>query len=206
MPDRIEFDLTSPSGHISQKVPAKVNVAGHFLYGAPAADLDLEGEVTITKAKERAGFPAISSAWPTKRSMPCSSRSPICPTPTLPAKAPSRCSSTSCLRAHGPLEAQITVRMAEPGGRAVERKITLPVTPTGNMIGVKPLFSGRSLADGANAAFDVIMRRARRRRRGSARLALRTAAHRDTLSILQARRELELRAGQDDQARRRRHD
>ena len=25
------------------------------------------------------------------------------------------------------------------------------------MIGVKPLFSGRSLADGANAAFDVIM-------------------------------------------------
>ena len=56
VPDRIEFDLTSPSGHISQKVPAKVNVAGHFLYGAPAADLDLEGEVTITKAKERAGF------------------------------------------------------------------------------------------------------------------------------------------------------
>ena len=28
-----------------------------------------------------------------------------------------------------PLEAQIAVRMAEPGGRAVERKITLPVTP-----------------------------------------------------------------------------
>ena len=47
--------------------------------------------------------------------------------------------------------------MAEPGGRAVERKIALPVTPAGNMIGVKPLFSGRSLADGANASFDVVM-------------------------------------------------
>ena len=47
--------------------------------------------------------------------------------------------------------------MAEPGGRAVERKITLPVTPTANMIGVKPLFSGRSLADGASANFDVIV-------------------------------------------------
>ena len=56
-----------------------------------------------------------------------------------------------------PLEAQIAVRMAEPGGRAVERKITLPVTPTANMIGVKPLFSGRSLADGASANFDVIV-------------------------------------------------
>ena len=28
-----------------------------------------------------------------------------------------------------PLEAQITVRMAESGGRGVERKLTLPVTP-----------------------------------------------------------------------------
>ena len=56
VPDRIEFDLTSPSGHVSQKVPAKVDVAGRFLYGAPAAGLDLEGEVTIAAAKERTGF------------------------------------------------------------------------------------------------------------------------------------------------------
>ena len=56
-----------------------------------------------------------------------------------------------------PLQAQIAVRMAEPGGRAVEHTLTLPVTPSGNMIGVKPLFSGRSLADGANATFDVVV-------------------------------------------------
>jgi len=35
-----------------------------------------------------------------------------------------------------PLEAKIAVRMSEPGGRAVERAITLPVTANGNMIGV----------------------------------------------------------------------
>ena len=56
-----------------------------------------------------------------------------------------------------PLEAQITVRMAESGGRAVERKLTLPVTPDAPMIGIKPMFSGRSLADGANAEFDIVM-------------------------------------------------
>src|SRR5439155_4627994 len=54
-----------------------------------------------------------------------------------------------------PLEAQVVVRMAEPGGRAVERKLTLPVLPAGPMIGIKPLFSGRSLRDGENASFDV---------------------------------------------------
>src|SRR5262249_58533135 len=56
-----------------------------------------------------------------------------------------------------PLEAQSTVRMAESGGRAVERKLTLPVTPDAPMIGVKPMFSGRSLADGANADFDIVV-------------------------------------------------
>jgi uncharacterized protein YfaS (alpha-2-macroglobulin family) len=56
-----------------------------------------------------------------------------------------------------PLEAQITVRMSESGGRAVERKLTLPVTPDAPMIGIKPMFSGRSLPDGANADFDIVM-------------------------------------------------
>ena len=47
--------------------------------------------------------------------------------------------------------------MAESGGRAVERKLTLPVTAARPMIGVKPLFSGRSLGEGENATFDVVV-------------------------------------------------
>jgi uncharacterized protein YfaS (alpha-2-macroglobulin family) len=56
-----------------------------------------------------------------------------------------------------PLDAQIVVRMAEPGGRAVERKLSLPVLPSGPAIGVKPLFSGRSLGEGESANFDVVL-------------------------------------------------
>src|SRR5262249_15711615 len=40
--------------------------------------------------------------------------------------------------------------------RAVERKIALPVVPAASMIGVKPLFSGRSLGENDNATFDVV--------------------------------------------------
>ena len=156
VPDRIEFDLTSPTGHISQKVPAKVDVAGRFLYGAPAANLDLEGEVTIAARQGAAGFAGYQFGLADEEVEPSSSRSKICRRPTPRAKQVSRSSSTSCRSSTRPLEARIAVRMAEPGGRAVERKITLPVTASGNMIGVKPLFSGRSLADGANAAFDVV--------------------------------------------------
>ena len=56
-----------------------------------------------------------------------------------------------------PLEARVAVRMAEAGGRAVERKLTLPVLPAGPMVGVKPLFSGRSLGEGEQATFDVVL-------------------------------------------------
>src|SRR3974390_3619128 len=47
--------------------------------------------------------------------------------------------------------------MAESGVRAVERNLTLPVVADAPMIGVKPAFLGRSLADGANADFDVVL-------------------------------------------------
>ena len=49
------------------------------------------------------------------------------------------------------------MRLVESGGRAVERNITLPIVPSATMIGVKPLFSGKSLGEGENAGFDVIV-------------------------------------------------
>ncbi|MGB7578885.1 MAG: MG2 domain-containing protein, partial [Pseudolabrys sp.] len=52
VPDRIEFDLTSAAKRISRDAPAQVSIDGHFLYGAPASNLELSGEVTIAPAKE----------------------------------------------------------------------------------------------------------------------------------------------------------
>ena len=46
--------------------------------------------------------------------------------------------------------------MAEAGGRAVERKLVLPVAPAAAMIGVKPLFGDKSVAEGDKAEFDVV--------------------------------------------------
>ncbi len=46
--------------------------------------------------------------------------------------------------------------MAETGGRAVERKLVLPVAPTSGQIGVKPLFGDKNVAEGDKAEFDVV--------------------------------------------------
>ena len=48
--------LASPTGRISKATPADVTIDGRFLYGAPAANLDLEGEVKIKPAADRPGF------------------------------------------------------------------------------------------------------------------------------------------------------
>ncbi len=45
-----------------------------------------------------------------------------------------------------PLEAKVVLRAGEPGGRAVERNVTLPILPKGGLIGVKKDFA--SLGDG----------------------------------------------------------
>ena len=157
VPDRIEFSLASMAKGLSRNAPAQLSVDGHFLYGAPASRLDLSGEVTVGVAKERTGFPGyafglsddeVTAAREDLDDLPATDASGKA---TFPVKLGELPASTR------PLEAQITVRMAESGGRAVERKLTFPVTPEAPMIGIKPMFSGRSLADGANAEFDVVM-------------------------------------------------
>jgi alpha-2-macroglobulin len=157
VPDRIEFDLTSSWPRISQKSPAQVSVSGRFLYGAPATDLDLEGNMTIGVAKERTGFAGYQFGLDDEQVEPIQQTLEDLPSTDANGKATLPVAIDKLPVSSHPLQAQIAVRMAEPGGRAVERTLTLPVTPNGNMIGIKPLFSGRSLSDGSNATFDVVV-------------------------------------------------
>ena len=157
VPDRIEFELTSAAKTISRAAPAQLIIEGHFLYGAAASNLELSGEVTIAAAKELPGFPGytfglfddeVTAVRQELDNLPNTDAAGKATFPVRLDKAPA---------SGRPLEAQITVSMAESGGRAVERKLTLPVTPDAAMLGIKPIFSGRSLADGANADFDVVL-------------------------------------------------
>jgi alpha-2-macroglobulin len=159
VPDRMEFDLASPTGKLSQAQPADVTVDGRFLYGAPASDLALEGEVKVKAAAGRPGFAGyqfgvnddeqeIKTEQTTLENLPNTDEN---------GKAKFQVSLDKLPETTRPLEAQITVRLVESGGRAVERNLTLPIVPASTMIGVKPLFSGRSLGDGENAGFDVVV-------------------------------------------------
>jgi uncharacterized protein YfaS (alpha-2-macroglobulin family) len=156
VPDRIEFDLAAAAPTISRTQPARLSVNGRYLYGAPGAGLSLEGEVVVGVATQRPGFagyrfgPADEEVTADRRALE------DLPETDREGKAAFDVTLESVPAGTRPLEAQVTVRMAEPGGRAVERKLALPVTPEADMIGVRPLFSGRSLGEGEQASFDVV--------------------------------------------------
>jgi uncharacterized protein YfaS (alpha-2-macroglobulin family) len=157
VPDRLEFDLASEAKSLTKDEAAEVTVEGRFLYGAPASSLELEGEVVITAAGDRPGFAGYQFGLSDEEVV--TERQPLSEMPSTDeaGKATFNVTLEKLPTATRPLQAQVVVRMAESGGRAVERKLTLPVTPAGPMIGIKPLFAGRSLGEGANALFEVVM-------------------------------------------------
>src|SRR5438552_356900 len=140
VPERIEFDLSTKDKMIKAEVPVELKVDGHFLYGAPASGLQLEGDMLVTPARERAGFAGYQFGVADEETT-SNERMPIENLPeadangvaTFPVSLPKPSSSTR------PQEAQIFIRMAEAGGRAVERKLVLPVAPATALIGLKPL-------------------------------------------------------------------
>ncbi|MCK1637301.1 alpha-2-macroglobulin family protein [Bradyrhizobium sp. 157] len=158
IPERIEFDVSAREKVIKAETPVELKVAGKFLYGAPASGLQLEGDMLVAPAASgRPGYPGYqfgvadeetaSNERTPIENLPEADANGVATFPVSLAKAPT---STQ------PQEAQIFIRMVETGGRAVERKLVLPVAPTAALIGIKPLFGDKSVAEGDKAEFDVV--------------------------------------------------
>src|SRR5665213_1175155 len=118
IPERIEFDLSSKDKAIKIDAPAELKVDGHFLYGAPASGLQLEGDMLVAPAEARPGYAGYqfgvddeetaSNERTPIENLPESDDKGVATFPVSLAKAPT---STR------PQEAQIFIRMAEAGGR-----------------------------------------------------------------------------------------
>ena len=157
VPDRIEFDLSADKEEIGPGELANVTVDGRYLYGAPAAGLALEGEVNLSTTREwerfsgylfRPGGRAGRRRDPHPADRPAAGRRGR--QGDLPGQVDQLPSTTRLL------VADVTVRMRESGGRAVERSLDLDVRSHGDAIGIKPEFSGDEVPEGGTAGFKVI--------------------------------------------------
>lgn len=156
VPERLDFDIETTAAEIGD-TPIETTIDGRYLYGAPAADLRLEGDVTVRMTEdELSGFPGYrfgledDAFTPLRRPLVALPRTDADGTATLSVALPDHPPSTR------PLEAHVALRMVEPSGRFIERTLTLPVAADGTRIGVRPLFSDDRVGQGDTARFDVI--------------------------------------------------
>ncbi|MFA7416418.1 MAG: alpha-2-macroglobulin family protein [Rhizobium sp.] len=156
VPDRIEFDLKSEAANIEIGTPVAVTVDGRYLYGAPAAGLTLEGEVNLRPTRTSPDFVNYQFGLADEETdedtrLSLENLEPL----DGDGRATFEVAISDVPATTQLLNAEIVVRMREGGGRAVERKLTLPIRAEGPMIGVKPEFSG-DLAENSLARFHVI--------------------------------------------------
>ena len=154
LPERIDVKLGLEEAPLSLGAIAQVSVDAAYLFGAPAADLAVEGEVILRAAEGLKAWPGYSfgkfdTAFDAQVNAFGGERTDAAGHALVHAALPQ---VTDPLR---PLEAVIVTRVSEGSGRPVERKVTKPVAPSAAMIGVKPMFDG-VVAENSEARFSLV--------------------------------------------------
>ncbi|MCU4178556.1 alpha-2-macroglobulin family protein [Bosea sp. BH3] len=158
VPERLELTLSPKAPMLQAGEPAELDVSARYLYGAPGSALEVTGSMTIRAADASAipGFKDYQVGLTDEAFEPVQQQFEESATTDAAGKA----SITNPIQqpdTNRPLEVEMTVRVGEPGGRAIARSLTLPIVPKGAAIGVKKLFREGDLGNGQTATFEVIM-------------------------------------------------
>ncbi|RDJ20778.1 alpha-2-macroglobulin family protein [Bosea caraganae] len=158
VPERLELTLAPKTPLLQAGEPAEIDLTARYLYGAPGSELDVNGSTTIRAAAQSAipGFDGYQVGLTDEDFE--SVQADLEESSTTDAQGKALVSAAvQQPDVNRPLEVEITLRVGEPGGRAIARSVTLPIVPKGAAIGVKKLFDDGMLGNGQNASFDVIM-------------------------------------------------
>ncbi len=154
LPERIDFDLALSDPRPSLTAAPILSVDARYLFGAPGADLAAEGELRLRPVASVDGWPGYSfgpheGGRQTTWGALDSARTDAAGRVAIPVAFPE-------VETEGvPLEAAFTIRVKEGSGRPVERDLTVPVAPSGPVIGIRPGFDG-TLPEGAEADFQLV--------------------------------------------------
>ena len=156
VPERIDMTLEPAAKSIAIEEHATVKATGRYLYGPPAANLTLEGDILVRPAKQLAGFPGYHFGLADEKVEPV--RAPLegLGATSTEGKADLSIALPPIPHTSRPLEAELIVRLKETGGRSIERTLTLPVDTKQARIGIKPLFGSTGAAEGEPASFEVV--------------------------------------------------
>lgn len=155
LPERIDFSLSLPGEPLSIEEASTLKVEARYLFGAPAADLLVEGQITLRVREAIEGFTGYQFG---RYDAPFYGETEYFYGEETDTDG---FANVSLIlpeqKAEGrPLTAEISVRVLEGSGRPVERSISHPVAAASPMIGIKPAFGDEVVAEGSTATFDVV--------------------------------------------------
>lgn len=156
VPQRLKLELATQAQSLQPDETVKVEVKGRFLYGAPAADLKTEAELVLQEDPDPyPAFPGYQfglaqDSWTAK----------TYPVTLAGTDAQGRAEASIRLaerpETSRPLQALLRVSLFEPGGRPVNRSLSLPYRTQAFAIGIRPQFQDGGVAIGQEAGFEII--------------------------------------------------
>lgn len=158
VPERLDLKLEPPAGGaLKPDEPLNITALGRYLYGPPAADLAIEGDIAVkASSKDVEGFPGYKFGLAEEKIEPVRKPLENLPRTGADGKAILAISLPQVTKTSRPLEADVIVRLREPGGRTLERVVNVPVDLGQPRIGIKPLFSKDGLKEDESAGFELI--------------------------------------------------
>ena len=157
VPDRIEFDLAAKSTRATPGAGAELTVSGRYLFGAPGAGLAIEGDATVSiDPQPFADWAGFDFGLTDEQVESVSTSIDGLPETDSKGEATLQVTLPELPTTTRPLKVDFSIRMREPGGRPVERRVSLPIAASEPLFGLKAQFEGGTAKTGDVAAFDLI--------------------------------------------------
>ncbi|MBP0483207.1 alpha-2-macroglobulin family protein [Sagittula salina] len=154
VPERIDFALDLPEGPINPLSPPDLKIDARYLFGAPGADLSIEGELRVATRTTLDAFPGYRFGRYDDESDTRTESFPADLVTNAGGRAELALPMPDTDALGRPMQARVTIRMAEMSGRPVERRITRDVAPPTPMIGIRP--GAEVFAEDSTASFRLI--------------------------------------------------
>lgn len=154
LPERIDFTLSLPDAPVRPGDTPPLSIDARYLFGAPGADLTINGQVRLTASTSVDEWPGYRFGRHDEERRTLSSYFGG-DTTDAQGKAVLAIDIPRPDDAGQPMQATVIARLADGSARPVERRLTVPVQPSGPVIGIKPQFD-EVVPEGADATFQII--------------------------------------------------
>jgi uncharacterized protein YfaS (alpha-2-macroglobulin family) len=156
VPNRLAVEVTPRTLRIKAGAPAIIDVSSRYLYGAPAANLDIATHLQL----QRDDHPIAEPGWRFGREdETLNAEAQDIPGPKTDGQGHAVVSlDASALKIPQtslPLRADVTISVAEPGGRATETTTTLKMATHDVLIGLRPANEAGELQEGQSSTIAV---------------------------------------------------